>query len=60
MAYLQPQRPEKVTVPGLRQIKERGEPLVCLTAYDYPTARVIDDAGTVRRSCVASSPKRFR
>lgn len=46
MAYLQPQRPEKVTVPGLRQIKERGEPLVCLTAYDYPTARVIDEAGT--------------
>lgn len=46
MAYLQPQRPEKVTVPGLRQIKERREPLVCLTAYDYPTARIVDEAGT--------------
>lgn len=46
MAYLQPQRPEKVTVPGLRLIKERGEPLVCLTAYDYPTARITDEAGT--------------
>lgn len=46
MAYLQPQRPEKVTVPGLRRVKERGEPLVCLTAYDYPTARIADEAGT--------------
>ncbi len=46
MAYLQPQRPEKVTVPGLRFIKERREPLVCLTAYDYPTARIVDEAGT--------------
>lgn len=46
MGYLQPQRPEKVTVPGLRAIKERGEPLVCLTAYDYPTARIVDEAGT--------------
>lgn len=45
MAYLKPQRPEKVTAPSLRASKERGERLVCLTAYDYPTARVVDEAG---------------
>ena len=45
MAYLKPQRPEKVTAPSLRASKERGERLVCLTAYDYPTARIVDEAG---------------
>ena len=45
MAYLKPERPEKVTAPSLRASKERGERLVCLTAYDYPTARVVDEAG---------------
>jgi 3-methyl-2-oxobutanoate hydroxymethyltransferase len=45
MAYLKPQRPEKVTAPSLRASKERSERLVCLTAYDYPTARIIDEAG---------------
>ncbi|MGH9943395.1 MAG: 3-methyl-2-oxobutanoate hydroxymethyltransferase [Pyrinomonadaceae bacterium] len=46
MAYLKQQRPEKVTVPAVRASKERGERLVCLTAYDYPTARIVDEAGT--------------
>src|SRR5919206_4866156 len=46
MVYLKQQRPEKVTVPAVRQSKERGERLVCLTAYDYPTARIVDEAGT--------------
>ena len=46
MVYLKPQRPEKVTVPAVRASKERGERLVCLTAYDYPTARIVDEAGT--------------
>ena len=46
MAYLKPQRPEKVTVPVLREVKARGERLVCLTAYDYPTGRLADEAGT--------------
>lgn len=35
----------KITVPYLRAAKERSEKLVCLTAYDYPTARVVDEAG---------------
>lgn len=45
MAYLKPDRPEKVYVPALRAAKESGEKLVCLTAYDYPTARIVDEAG---------------
>src|SRR5918911_105035 len=46
MVYLKQQRPEKVTVPAVLASKERGERLVCLTAYDYPTARIVDEAGT--------------
>lgn len=45
MAYLQPDRPEKVYLPAIRVAKENGEKLVCLTAYDYPTARIVDEAG---------------
>lgn len=45
MAYLKPDKPEKVFVPALREAKENGEKLVCLTAYDYPTARIVDEAG---------------
>ena len=45
MVYLKPDKPEKVYVPALRAAKERGEKLVCLTAYDYPTARIVDEAG---------------
>jgi 3-methyl-2-oxobutanoate hydroxymethyltransferase len=45
MPYLKPERPEKVSAPSLRLSKQRGERLVCLTAYDYPTARLIDEAG---------------
>lgn len=45
MAYLKPDKPEKVFVPALREAKEKGEKLTCLTAYDYPTARIVDEAG---------------
>lgn len=45
MAYLQPDQPEKVYVPALRAAKEKGEKLTCLTAYDYPTAKIVDEAG---------------
>jgi 3-methyl-2-oxobutanoate hydroxymethyltransferase len=34
-----------VTVPGIRAAKESGRPLVMLTAYDCPTARLLDQAG---------------
>src|SRR3954470_15603420 len=46
MVYLKQQRPEKATVPAVRASKERGAKLVCLTAYDYPPARIVDEAGT--------------
>ena len=45
MPYLKPERPEKVSAPSLKASKQRGERLVCLTAYDYPTARIVDEAG---------------
>jgi 3-methyl-2-oxobutanoate hydroxymethyltransferase len=35
----------KITQGTLREKKERGEPITALTAYDYPTARMIDEAG---------------
>jgi 3-methyl-2-oxobutanoate hydroxymethyltransferase len=34
-----------VTVRDLRAFKERGERFVMLTAYDAPTARILDEAG---------------
>jgi 3-methyl-2-oxobutanoate hydroxymethyltransferase len=34
-----------VTVPSLRKMKRQGEKIVALTAYDYPTARLLDEAG---------------
>src|SRR3981081_2222727 len=45
MPYLKPERPEKVSAPSLRASKKRGGLLVCPTAYDYPTARIVDEAG---------------
>lgn len=35
----------KVTIPELQRMKERGEKISFLTAYDYPTARLEDEAG---------------
>ncbi|MBI2957059.1 MAG: 3-methyl-2-oxobutanoate hydroxymethyltransferase [Acidobacteria bacterium] len=35
----------KVTVPDILTKKARGERITCLTAYDYPTARILDAAG---------------
>ena len=36
---------KKVTTLTLRQKKERGEPISMLTAYDYPSALAVDQAG---------------
>jgi 3-methyl-2-oxobutanoate hydroxymethyltransferase len=36
---------KKVTTATLRAMKERGEPITMLTAYDYPTALAMDKAG---------------
>lgn len=35
----------KVTVRTFQSKKERGEPIVMVTAYDFPTARLVDEAG---------------
>jgi 3-methyl-2-oxobutanoate hydroxymethyltransferase len=35
----------RMTVPGLRAKKEAGEKITALTAYDFPIARILDDAG---------------
>jgi len=35
----------KTTVPLILERKLRGEKITCLTAYDYPTARLVDEAG---------------
>jgi 3-methyl-2-oxobutanoate hydroxymethyltransferase len=35
----------KVTMPALREMKRQGKPISALTAYDYSTARLVDEAG---------------
>src|SRR5258708_19882719 len=35
----------KITIGSLREQKLRHEPITCLTAYDYATARLVDEAG---------------
>jgi 3-methyl-2-oxobutanoate hydroxymethyltransferase len=34
---------DRVTIPLLRQKKERGEKIVMITCYDYPSARLLDE-----------------
>ncbi|MEW5975702.1 MAG: 3-methyl-2-oxobutanoate hydroxymethyltransferase [Acidobacteriota bacterium] len=36
---------DKVTVPGLQLQKSSGQKITALTAYDYPTARILDEVG---------------
>ena len=36
---------DKVTVPHIVKMKQRGELITCLTAYDYSFARILDEAG---------------
>ncbi|MCJ7720430.1 MAG: 3-methyl-2-oxobutanoate hydroxymethyltransferase, partial [Candidatus Hadarchaeum sp.] len=36
---------EKVTTTTLRYMMEKGEKITVLSAYDHPTARMIDEAG---------------
>jgi 3-methyl-2-oxobutanoate hydroxymethyltransferase len=37
----------RMNIPGLREMKDLGEKISMLTAYDYPTARLLDRAGYV-------------
>ena len=34
-----------VTVPRLAEMKAEGKPIVMVTAYDYPSALAVEDAG---------------
>ncbi len=36
---------KKVTIPALHAKKQRGEPIAMITAYDYPGAQAVDEAG---------------
>ncbi len=36
---------EKITVRDVVRAKQRGERIVMVTAYDYPSARIVDEAG---------------
>lgn len=40
-----PSRPAKVTTATIQEKKNKRERITCLTAYDYATARLVDDAG---------------
>jgi 3-methyl-2-oxobutanoate hydroxymethyltransferase len=35
----------RITVNQIKEMKEKGEKIAMLTAYDYPTAKIIDEAG---------------
>jgi 3-methyl-2-oxobutanoate hydroxymethyltransferase len=35
----------KLTAPRILEMKRRADPIVVLTAYDYPTAKIADEAG---------------
>ncbi len=35
----------KVTIPALGEMKRQGKPISALTAYDYSSARLVDEAG---------------
>jgi 3-methyl-2-oxobutanoate hydroxymethyltransferase len=39
-----PDEHRPVTIPRLAEMKERGEPIVMVTAYDYPSAQVAEEA----------------
>lgn len=40
-----PRRSNPIKVKLIKGLKERPEPISALTAYDYPTARILDEAG---------------
>ena len=45
-----------VTIPRLAEMKQRGEPIVMVTAYDYPSAQVAEEAGST--SCWSATRPR--
>ncbi len=45
MSLTAPEFPAKVTTASIREKKQQGEAITCLTAYDYATSRLVDEAG---------------
>ena len=45
-----------VTIPGVLEQKRSGKPIVMVTAYDYPSARAAEAAGST--SCWSVIPAR--
>ncbi len=35
----------RVRIAHIQEMKDQGQPIVCVTAYDYPTARIADEVG---------------
>ncbi len=44
MSHITENKPKKITAPMIRA-RKGGAPIVALTAYDYPSARLVDEAG---------------
>ena len=36
---------DKITLPRVAEMKRAGEPIVMVTAYDFPSAQIVDEAG---------------
>src|SRR5215216_6914081 len=36
---------QPMTLPKVAEMKRAGEPIVMVTAYDYPSAQIVDEAG---------------
>ena len=45
IGFRHPDGRQKITTATLRELKLQHEPIACLTAYDYATARLVDEAG---------------
>lgn len=45
MPEILPNHPKKINVKTLRKFKKEGKKIVVLTAYDYSTAKILDEAG---------------
>src|SRR5215213_9919463 len=39
------ERPEPITLPRFAEMKASGEPIVMVTAYDHPSAQIVEEAG---------------
>jgi 3-methyl-2-oxobutanoate hydroxymethyltransferase len=44
-ASTSPTAPRRITTRTIQEMKDRGEKIACLTAYDFLFARMLDDAG---------------